>query len=493
MIASRLSLYLAIALYVSSLCLPAVDGAFGAQIVFAAILGHILLIGIPFAFPAWANVLFYLAVKKYFQHEKQPDAEVFHSGLVWSIVGFMLMIIGILIGLTKGIQIGALLWLLSGIFLVFAFIFQKMPAWLGGTIFLLTLTLSVILIAKTFNEAVDIEQYQSQSSSKHASTLFDKKTTDLPVPKLTQVVQNHPTRNKGTGHPPPPIDRNAVDLSVLKDQRIEVQFAQMVPTSLYGTSETVCQMGLQQQYFIHYPKMFWENGYEWQHLYSNWELELAVGRLKENDTSILYRSTRLDDRHTRLELINKNNQQILYTQDLLIQPFKNGCLYLPAFYEAELESAFQLLKDEKLPHEQHYALIDAKPRYEETLDTTCQWEKIHANEYKFENKKIRIVTDKSLNPRFLCSEHYIAVAFMSRVANQYISTGDMKVTLLSRENFEQVSCDQYKLELNKNQQLAYEKGEFHLARIETQRPQVGDHCAPYKFYFTDGTMQEKKR
>lgn len=436
MIASRLSLYLAIALFLSSLCLPAVQGAFGIQIIFAAILGHILLIGIPFAFPAWANWLFYLAVKKYFQHKKQPDADLFDHAVVQAFFCFVLMILGILIAMSKGIQIGALLWLLSGVFLILAFVLQKIPTWIGLLVFFILLSLSVIYIPKFFKEAVNTAQYQSELSSTLASTLFDKKTTDLPVPKLTQVMQNHQTRNKGMGKSPPPIDQNAVDLSALKDQRIEVQFDQMVPTSLHDTPQITCQMEPQQQYFISYPKVFWENGYEWQHLYSNSELDLAVGHLKENDTSILYRSTRLDHRHTRLELINKQNQQILYTQDLLIQPFKNGCVYLPASYKAELESAFKLLKDEKLPHEQHYALINAKPRYEETLDTTCQWEKIHPNEYKFENKKIRIVTDKSLNPRFLCSQHYIAVAFMSRVANQYISTGDMKVTLLSRENFE---------------------------------------------------------
>lgn len=431
---------------------------------------------------------FILPSKKFFQHEKQPDAELFDTAVVQAFLCLVLMILGILIAMSKGIQIGALLWLLSGVFLILAFAFQKIPTWIGLLVFFLLLSLSVIYIPKVFKEAVDIAQYQTEPSSK----LFDKKTTDLPLPKLTQVVQNHQTRHKGTGKSPPPIDQNAVDLSVLKDQRIEVQFDQMVPTSLYDAPEVTCQMGNQLQYFIRYPKVFWQNGYEWQHLYSNWELGLAIGRLKENDTSILYRSTRLDDRHTRLELINKQNQQILYTQDLLIQPFKNGCVYLPASYKAELESAFKLLKNEKLPHEQHYALIDAKSRYEENLDTTCQWEEIHENEYKFENKKIRIVTDKLLNPRFLCSQHYIAVAFMSRVGNQYTSLGNMKVTLLSREDFEQVSCGQYKLELNKNQQLVYEKGEFHLERIETQRPQLGDHCAPYKFYFSDSTIQEKR-
>lgn len=102
MTTSRFALYLAIALYITSLCLPAVDGGIGIEIVFAAILGHILLIGIPFSFPVWANLLFYLAVKKYIQHQKHPSGELFHDGIVWAVVGFMLMIVGFSFALTKG-------------------------------------------------------------------------------------------------------------------------------------------------------------------------------------------------------------------------------------------------------------------------------------------------------------------------------------------------------------------------------------------------------
>lgn len=304
-----------------------------------------------------------------------------------------------------------------------------------------------------------------------------------------QVVQNHQDRAKGTGHSPPPKDKNAVDLAILAGQRIEVQFDDMATTSLNDSSNIVCKMDAQRQYFIGYPKIFWENGYEWQHIGNNWEFGLAIGRAKDNDTSILYRSTRLGDRHTRLELINKNNHQILYTQDLLIQPFRNGCFYLPSAYSSEIESAFSLLQNNELPYRQRAAQMQAQSSFAETLDTACQWKLIRPNEYLFEGKKIRIMTDKALRPRFLCSKHYAAVAFMSRIG--FTKTGYMEIMILNRETLESVGCRrEFDSELNVEQRQQYQKGEFHLERIQIKERSSETQCLPVQFYFSDGTMQQ---
>lgn len=198
--ASKISLYIAIFLYLLSLCIPAINDTLGINVIWMAILGHIVLIGIPFAFPAWANLTFYFAIKHYYKYLKLKDSTHFESGAALALLTLVLMFLGVMIGFNR-LNSGALVWLISGVFLLLAFLLKKLKPWLANLFLFLIVILSFFTANHIYQKERDVSKHQLVKYKGLHHYLFKEKETDDPVPALVQVVQNHAKRLKATGKP----------------------------------------------------------------------------------------------------------------------------------------------------------------------------------------------------------------------------------------------------------------------------------------------------
>lgn len=451
-----------------------------------AILGHIVLIGIPFAFPAWANLTFYFAIKHYYKYLKLKDSTHFESGAALALLTLVLMLLGVVIRFNK-LNAGALVWLVSGVFLLLAFLLKKLKPWLANLILVLIIALSVVAANHIYQKEQDISKHRLVYDKGLHHYLFKEKETDDAVPELVQVVQNHDKRLKATGKPKLPIDKNAIDLAMLQGKRIEIDFDEVVYPKLTQDQKAMCQLQPHQQYPLHYPKRYWEEGYEWH----RWDYprKYAIGELKPNVSSIIYRSKRIDEQHSAVQLIRKSDNKILYEKKLLAYPYDKGCRYVPDLYAYELQSVFDLLFDDTPPFEEHLAALKAIPEFNETLIPNCTWEKEKSNQYIFEGRKIRFTSEKMIEPQMLCSKHYIAVGYMHREANKYTDKGEFKLYLFQRSTLKDVSCHISKYEMSLSQQQAYQKGEFKLERLVLKNPIRPQFCRQVEAHFSDKTVQ----
>lgn len=484
--ASKISLYIAIFLYILSLCIPAAEDTLGITVIFMAILGHILLIGIPFAFPAWANVTFYFAIQWYFKSLKSNDSTDYDSGAALALLTVSLMLIGIFIKFSK-LNAGAVIWLVSGVFLLLAFLLKKLKPRLANVCLIVIILSCFIAAIYLYVKEKDVSKYQLLRYPGIHQYLFKEKESEMIVPDLVQVIQNHPTRLKATGKRRLPIDKNAIDLAMLQGERIEIDFDEVVYPKLVQGQKALCQLQPHQQYVLQYPKRYWEEGYEWHH--QSYLSEFVIGESKPNSASIIYRSQRLDEQHSLVQLIRKSDQKILYEQKLLAVPFEKGCRYSPDLYASELKSVFDLLFDDRPSFEERYAALKAIPEYKETLTTGCTWQKEKPNQYIFEGRKIRFTSEQIVEPQLLCSEHYIAVGYMTRTGNKYTPIGEFGMHIFQRNSLELSLCSSADFEMSAIQQQAYEKGDFKLDRLvlmDRSRPQS---CRRVEAHFNDKTVQ----
>lgn len=214
---------------------------------------------IPFAFPAWANLTFYFAIKHYYKYLKLKDSTHFELGAALALLTLVLMLLGVMMRLNK-LNAGALVWLVSGVFLLLAFLLKKLKPWLANLILVLIVALSVVAANHIYQKEQDVSKHRLVHYKGLHHYLFKEKETDDPVPELVQVVQNHDKRLKATGKIKLPIDKNAIDLAMLQGERIEIDFDEVVYPKLTQDQKAVCQLQPFQQYPLHYPKRYWEEG-----------------------------------------------------------------------------------------------------------------------------------------------------------------------------------------------------------------------------------------
>ena len=117
--ASKFSLYIAVFLFFLSWCLPAYEGMIGAGVMLMAFVCHFMIFPIFIVFPVWANISFLLACKNYQRYPLQSE-----KGRNYAVITFALMLIGVISAASK-INAGALVWLLSSIFLLASFGFKR--------------------------------------------------------------------------------------------------------------------------------------------------------------------------------------------------------------------------------------------------------------------------------------------------------------------------------------------------------------------------------
>lgn len=238
---------------------------------------------------------------------------------------------------------------------------------------------------------------------------------------------------------------------------------------------------------MHYPKQYWEEGYEWT--YPFYIRDIAIAVPKRNQATVMYRANRLDKRRTLVQVIRKSDQKVLYEQKLVTVPEGNGCAYAPYLYAGELEAGFKLLVDETPSFDVSYAKKKSRPEYQEILTADCTWEKEKHNQYYFENKKIKFMSKGVIEPQLLCSKHYVAVGYMTRIGNKYTPTGEFELHIFYRDDLEAIPCTQHDFDLTPAQQQAYKKGEFKLKQLSLMQLSKPKLCREVEAFFSDGTRQ----
>ncbi|MGQ9372582.1 hypothetical protein ACUM6W_01845 [Acinetobacter tandoii] len=332
---SKIAIFIAIFLFFLSWCVPAVDGMVGFGVMVTSILYHFLIVPIPQMFPVWANLTFLLAVRCYFKESEM--LETFESkAWMYDIITCVLMCIGFSTAIIK-VNVGAVIWLYSGFFLILALALTKIPPSWDKIGLVLGIGLIVFLSFKIYQNESYVSKYQTgfkEEGLKHY--LFRPKNSEYVIPTLTQVQQNNSYRWLNGQK----VANDAVDLSSLINETIELDFNKTIDVPKSNNKKAECKLKQNNQHALYFPPRYIDNGYSWTRYFNSGNI--AVGYPTQKEGTVIYRSKNIDSMHTVIQLIRKADQHILYQQTLLANGGYDGCTYEPKQYEQELNSVFEL-------------------------------------------------------------------------------------------------------------------------------------------------------
>lgn len=476
--ASKISFCIAVFLFFLSWCLPAYEGIIGVGVMLTAFAYHFMIIPIPTVFPVWANLTFLLAFKHYLKIDVDREEE--HLSKVWMYitVTFFLMLVGVLTSLNK-LNVGALIWLLSSIFLICAIALKKLLERYARVCLVAIVLMVGMLAIKIYKYEIYIAQYQIGQSQGLKHYLFRGKDTKMEIPSLVQVEQNHSTRILNREK----VDDQARDMITLIGETIEVDFNNVISVPTFSHKQASCELEPNQQHTLLYPIQYLEKGYYWRKYFNSGAV--AIGIPTQQKATILYHATNLDSNHTQIKIIRKVDQHVLYEQRLVTQAEYTGCHYEPRGYASELNTAFELglnpfeIKNNGfIPH--------GKFKTNEVLVAGCSWKKETHNRFQFENKKINFLDQQVLQPQLLCSDHYIAVASVEKRGVTQLETG-LNLKMFQREDLQPIKCGTLRYLLSESQIQAFYEGGLMMTQVTVleERPTHAE-CPKVELRLSDG-------
>ena len=382
--ASKFSLYIAVFLFFLSWCLPAYEGVIGAGVMLMAFAYHFMIFPIPIVFPVWANVSFLLACKNYQRYPVQSG-----KGQNYAAITFVLMLIGVISASSK-INAGALVWLLSSIFLLASFGFKRIAEAYARILLLALIILMLTGACLLYVYEKQQSRYQSPRSFDLKHYLFKPKDSQAEIPLLTQVQQNNAYRISQKI----PADPQALDLAFLLQETVELDFGETLYIPSDKNKKLNCSLKPNQQHDLFYPPKYLQDGYAWVRYFNSGDV--AVGHPSNAQGAVIYRAKNLDPQHTLLQLIRKSDQHVLYEQKLLVDSGFEKCSYFPKGYKQELNAVFELDAG-SLDREFGSFIPHARLDELEQLTEQCSWKKLAHNTYEFEGKRINFLDTKTLD------------------------------------------------------------------------------------------------
>lgn len=473
--ASKISFYIAVFLFFLSWCLPAYEGIIGVGVMLTAFAYHFMILPIFIVFPVWANLTFLFTLKYYIKSSPASDL-----GSIYAAVTFALMFIGVAMSLNK-LNVGALVWLASSIFLMCAFTLKKISEIYARIILVAVISIFTFLAIQLYLYTVDEAKFQTTQSQELGLKryLFRGKDSDFNVPALTQVSQNHSTRILNREK----VDDQARDMITLIGETIEVDFNNVISVPTFSHKQASCELEPNQQHTLLYPIQYLEKGYYWRKYFNSGAV--AIGIPTQQKATILYHATNLDSNYTQIKIIRKVDQHVLYEQRLVTQAEYTGCHYEPRGYASELNTAFELglnpfeIKNNGfIPH--------GKFKTNEVLVAGCSWKKETHNRFQFENKKINFLDQQVLQPQLLCSDHYIAVASVEKRGVTQLETG-LNLKMFQREDLQPIECGTLRYLLSESQIQAFYEGGLMMTQVTVleERPTHAE-CPKVELRLSDG-------
>ena len=440
--ASFISIIIACVLWVIALFLPVMgDDSNGFMLILFALFMHIFILPIVMAFPVWANFTFFRAIWFYVQfnglenkHLKRKN-ELQEKAKEWATITFLLMFFGMLIYLMlskEKIQLGAIVWFLSGIFLLFGIYIQQVSEKYA------VLSLSALVIS-ICSLGVLLYQYESKSAQYQDGlfqtfnlkwSMFQGRESDLPIPPLVRVKLNDLAWAEKGIKPEP----QEVDLSFSKSDQIELQFQSVIPQIIDRKKKPVCELKQGQQFELPRPAQYIEHDIVWKNY-----RDFAIGTANKAQSDYIYRLNYVDHRHAQVEIIRKKDHKNVYIQNLVTYEHYDRCSYGPVGYRGELDALFKSAYSAKELNGVSFK-IEGKFAGKEKLNTACTWESRPERVYAFEGKFLKILDLSIVKPQILCSEHYIAVVNLSKDDNGEHLDDSLEVQFLHRDTFQPIDC-----------------------------------------------------
>ena len=479
---SKIAIFIAIFLFFLSWCVPAVDGMVGFGVMVTSILYHFLIVPIPKVFPVWANLTFLLAVGCYFKESEM--LETFESkAWMYGIVTCVLMCIGFSTAIIK-VNVGAVIWLYSGFFLILALALTKIPPFWDKIGLVLGIGLIVFLSFKLYKNESYVSKYQTGLQEEGLKQyLFRPKNSEYVIPTLTQVQQNNSYRWLNGQK----VANDTVDLASLINETIELDFNKTIDVSKSKNKKAECKLKQNNQYALYFPPRYIDNGYSWRRYFNSGNI--AVGYPTQHEGTVIYRSKNIDSMHTVIQLIRKADQHILYQQTLLANGGYDGCTYEPKQYEQELNSVFEL--DSSSLNRKFGSFVSLE-KFEapEKLIEKCEWVNESFNIYIFENKKINFLNKKVFSPQILCSEHYVAVASLTEYRIGEIEN-TLQVEMFKRDDLQPINCGLLRYGLTKPQTDAFYKRELEIVDLTILSDKLEHAKCPYvELRLSDGHVDK---
>lgn len=451
----------------------------GAGVMLVAFAYHIMIFPILWVFPVWANVTFFLAWQHYLNDALNSD-----KAQIYATITFVLMLVGVCSASSK-MNVGALVWLASSIFLLSSFSLKKIEE-IYARILLLVLIVMILLGAYfLYAHEKNQSRYQSLQNFDLKHNLFKRKDSNIEIPQLTQVQQNNANRvlNKHS------IDTNALDLTVLLNETIELDFGETLYVPSNQNKTLNCSLKPGQQHDLFYPPKYLQDGYAWIRYFNSGNV--AVGSPSNAQGTIIYRAKNLDSQHTLLQLIRKSDQHVIYEQKLLVDSGFDKCSYFPKGYEGELNSVFEL--DRSSPYRKFGSF---KPRATldalEQLTEQCSWKKVVHNTYVFEEKRINFLDRKTFSPQLLCSDKYLAVGSLTEYHAQDIENS-LNIETFRRDTLEPVPCGLVRYSLSDSQKQAFLNGKLKIGMLKVIQADKFhsqyDRCPVVELHLNDGDVK----
>ncbi|MGA8882185.1 MAG: hypothetical protein WB445_00965 [Acinetobacter sp.] len=477
--ASKFSLYIAVFLFFLSWCLPAYEGMIGAGVMLTAFVCHFMIFPIFIVFPVWANVSFLLACKNYQRYPVQSG-----KGQNYAAITFVLMLIGVISASSK-INAGALVWLLSSIFLLASFGFKRIAEAYARILLLALIILMLIGACLLYVYEKKQSRYQSPRSFDLTHYLFKPKDSQVEIPLLTQVQQNNHYRIAQKI----PADPQALDLAFLLQEAVELDFGETLYIPSNKDKKLNCSLKPNQQHDLFYPPKYLQDGYAWIRYFNSGDV--AVGHPSNAQGAVIYRAKNLDPQHTLLQLIRKSDQHVLYEQKLLVDSGFEKCSYFPKGYKQELNAVFELdagSLDRKFGSFIPHARLDEL----EQLTEQCGWQKLAHNTYEFEGKRINFLDTKTFSPQLLCSGKYLAVGSLTEYHAQDIENSLM-IETFRRDTLEPVPCGLVSYRLTDSQKQAFYAGKLKMEALKAIQADEfysqDDRCPVIELHLNDGEVK----
>lgn len=476
--ASNIAIYIALALFFLSWCLPVGREEVGFLFMLHAVFAHILIIPIIKAFPVWANFTFLWALRYHFDQDISPKLRS-EKVFFYAQVTIACMFFGMLMRMDE-IRIGVLVWLISGLFLICGLSIQKLTAVrayfiLSGLIF--SVVIFSFLLYQHEKENIAYQTQYKESDWHHV--FFKGKDTDAKVYKESKEIHSFEDE-KGSVF-------SVKDLDI---SDIEVKFNPLFPPlEKYSTTPTDCDLAPNQQHFIHYPLDYVEDGYQWRQYFVSGSV--SVGYPTEKTGKIIYQAQNIDEKYTELKIFRRDTQQILYEQRLLrnvdSSRYVDGrnCYYEPRA-NLFLEKVFADGKDINV---KAYA-VAGQFAQSETLQPTCTWKELSRNKYEFEGKRINFMDERMDAPQMLCSESYMAVVYIDR--NDRGNFKSLRSQVFQRSDLQPIACGvlSYLFE-DKDLKQLYEKT-VQVEQLQIKEIPTDQDCPYVEILLNNGAIEKDR-
>ena len=486
--ASFISIIIACVLWVVALFLPTMgDDGNGLKLILFALFLHIFILPILWVFRVWANFTFFRAIWLYAQSSNLDNKYLKRKNKLqekakeWATITFVFMFFGICISLIvfKGqIQLGVIVWLLSGIFLLFG-IYIKRVTEKFAVLSLSTLVISIcglgtLLYQHESKNALYQDGWYKTFDLKWS--MFEGRESDLVIPPLVRVRLNDLAWAEKGIKPEP----QEVDLSFSKSDQIELQFQSVIPQIIDRKKKPVCELKQGQQFELARPIQYIEHDIAWKNY-----RDFAIGIPNKSQSDYIYRLNYVDNRHAQIEIIRKKDYKNVYTQNLITYEHYNRCLYGPVGYTGELSAIFKSAYP-AMELEHDGLKIEGKFAGKEKLNTACTWESRPERVYAFEDKFLKILDLSIVKPQILCSAHYIAVVNLSKDDNGEHLDDSLEVQFLHRDTFQPIDCGWLLFHLTQQQISDLDQGKLSIQQLEILDPSISLTCPEIKLTLSNG-------